>query len=157
MYSNREIRKDAKRYAKAKMNYGKGAGIERRHINAELEKKMHDESYKQAFDAELEKLDMESIVRDVKIRKGSQSVAINGKKVLKTVAGAGALAASGYTFYVNNKEPIDRVLNGIKVKVKNVFNKRKYKKQIEPASKDDIEKANAYLKSIGVDYIYQVK
>lgn len=149
-YSKAEIKKDAKRFAKAKMDYGEGAGIKRRHVNAELEKKLQNESYRQAFEAELGKLNMDRIVDGVNAKHAVKGVQINGKKVLKTVTGIGSAAAAGYAFYSNNKDGIDRLANSIKVGIQNKINKKKYKKQIKPATMTDAEKAAAYLESVGI-------
>lgn len=152
-YSKSEVKKDAKRFAKAKMDYGKGAGIKRRHVNAELEKKLQDASYRKAFEAELEKVNMDRVVQGVKTRHAVEGVHVNGKRVFKNVVKAGTIAAAGYTFYTNNKEGIDRIARGIKVKVQNAVNKRKYKEQIKPASMTDAEKAAAYLESVGIKVV----
>lgn len=150
-----QIKKDAKRYAKAKMNYGDGAGIARRHLNAELEKKLADPAYAAAFEAELAKIDMEGVVREIKTKNNAKAVAGGFKKGIKTVAKVGTVAAGAYTFYAANQEGIDRIVNGVKVKVSNAINRHKYKKQIKPVSMTDAQKAEAYLKSVGIDYHYE--
>lgn len=148
-------KKDARRYAKAKMDYGKGAGIKRRHINAELEKKLQDVSYREAFEAELDRLDMDRVVKGIKAEHGARAVQVEGKKVFKNVVRAGTLAAGAYTFYVNNKEGIDRIVNGVKVRIANKINKRKYKNSTKIISMTDAEKAAAYLKSVGIEANYK--
>lgn len=56
---NREARKDAEEFARAKMFYGTGAGNRRKLIKSSVEaKSQKDESYKQAFDHHLAKQDM---------------------------------------------------------------------------------------------------
>lgn len=152
-YSNAEIRKDAKRYAKAKMDYGDGAGIRRRHINAELEKKLQNESYRQAFEAELGRINMDQIIDGINAKHAVKGVQVNGKKVFKNLMRAGALAGTAYAFYSSNKEGIDRFANGVKVSIKNKINKRKYKEQIRPATMTDKEKAEAYLRSVGIKVV----
>lgn len=57
--TNREARKDAQEYARAKMFYGQGAGTRRKLIRATVnEKKRKDESYAKAFDQHLQDQDM---------------------------------------------------------------------------------------------------
>lgn len=57
--TNREARKDAEEFARAKMFYGEGAGNRRKLIKATVEaKSKKDASYKKAFDHHLEKQDM---------------------------------------------------------------------------------------------------
>lgn len=150
-----QIKKDAKRYAKAKMNYGDGAGIARRHLNAELEKKLADPAYAAAFEAELAKIDMEGVVREIKTKNNAKAVAGGFKKGIKIVAKVGTVAAGAYTFYAANQEGIDRIVNGVKVKVSNAINRHKYKKQIKVVSMTDAQKAEEYLKSVGIDYHYE--
>ena len=150
-----EAKKDAKRYAKAKMNYGTGAGIDRRHIKAELDKKMQNQTYKQAFDAEMDKIDYEKIVRDIKVKNKAKNSALNVKRGVKNLAKAGTLAATGFTVYSAHKEEIDGIVNNVKIAVKNRINRIKYKKHTKIVNMSDAKKAEAYLKSVGIDYTYE--
>lgn len=57
--TNREARKDAKEFARAKMFYGEGAGTRRKLIKAQVEgKSKKDPNYKKAFDKHLSDQDM---------------------------------------------------------------------------------------------------
>ena len=57
--TNREARKDAKEFARAKMFYGEGAGTRRKLIKNTVDAKARkDPSYKKAFDYHLDKQDM---------------------------------------------------------------------------------------------------
>ena len=150
-----EAKKDAKRWAKAKINYGTGAGIKRRHLKAELDKKLQNDAYRAAFEDELERVNYDRIIRDVNIKNKTKSAAVNGKKVFKNVVKAGTLAAGAYTFYSNNKDSIDRVVNNVRVKFKNAINKRKYKKETKVVNMSDAEKAAAYLESVGIKANYK--
>lgn len=150
-----EAKKDAKRWAEAKMNYGTGAGIKRRHLKAELDKKLQNDAYRAAFEDELERVNYDRIIRDVNIRNKTKNAAVNGKKVFKNVVKAGTLAAGAYAFYSSNREGIDRIANGVKVKIKNAINKRKYKKHTKVVSMSDAEKAAAYLESVGIKANYK--
>lgn len=154
MNIRKEAKKDAKRYAKAKMNYGDGAGIARRHINAELEKKFDDAKYQAAFEEELAKLDMEQIVREIKTKNNAKDLAGGLKKSIKTVAKVGTVAAGAYTFYAANQEGIDRIVSGVKIRVQNAINKRKYKKETKIVRMTDAQKAEAYLRSVGMEWHY---
>ena len=155
MYSKKEAKRDAKRYAKAKMDYGDGAGVRRRHLSAELNKKWQDESYRESFEAELEKLDMDRIVRNLKTQHAARDARNKGKRVFRTVTGLSTAAMAGYTFYSNNKDGIDRMFNTIKVSIQNKINRRKYKNSTKIVSMTDAEKAAAYLKSVGIEAHYK--
>uniref|UniRef100_A0AAU7GYX3 Uncharacterized protein n=1 Tax=Streptomyces phage Scarif TaxID=3158858 RepID=A0AAU7GYX3_9CAUD len=57
--TNREARKDAQEFARAKMFYGEGAGTRRKLIKAKVEgKSKKDPNYKKAFDQHLSNQDM---------------------------------------------------------------------------------------------------
>jgi hypothetical protein len=56
--TNREARKDAQEFARAKMFYGEGAGTRRKLIKAKVQSKSKDPNYKKAFDQHLGNQDM---------------------------------------------------------------------------------------------------
>ena len=57
--TNREARKDAREFTRAKMYYGEGAGTRRKLIKATVEaKSKRDASYKRAFDHHVSRADM---------------------------------------------------------------------------------------------------
>ena len=55
---NRQAKKDAKEYARAKMFYGEGAGNRRKLIKARVEERSKDAEYKSRFDEHLSRQDM---------------------------------------------------------------------------------------------------
>lgn len=101
-----EARRDAKRYAEAQMNYGKGAGTQRKLLEAELSKKMKDITYKQAFDYALERIDKSEVLKTVKQKKGFQKVANTAKKGYYAARRAG-------NFYNRNRSWIDSLVSAI--------------------------------------------
>lgn len=102
----RQAAKDAKRYSEAQLNYGKGAGITRRLLKAELEEKMKDAIYKTAFEAALTGIDKAGIAAQIQKKKGIQRAVEGGRKTLRA-----ARRAEG--FYYRNRSWIDRFLNVI--------------------------------------------
>ena len=56
--TEREAKRDAKETAQAKMFYGEGAGVRRRHINNAVASKSKDPAYKEAFDRHYANQDM---------------------------------------------------------------------------------------------------
>lgn len=54
----KQAKKDAKKYARAKMFYGEGAGNRRKLIKNEVSQRSKDPTYKKAFDEALSKQDM---------------------------------------------------------------------------------------------------
>ncbi len=54
---DKEASKDAQKYAMARQASGKGAGIQRREVNAYLKQKMKDPNYKKSFDDAMEMID----------------------------------------------------------------------------------------------------
>ena len=56
---NRQAKKDAKEYARAKMFYGEGAGTRRKLIKAKVNERSKNEYYKKQFDSYLESQNME--------------------------------------------------------------------------------------------------
>ena len=155
MNINREAKKDANRWAKAYMDYGTGAGTKRKHLKAELSKKMQDTAYAEAFDRELDNVEYSKVLKGIKTEHATKSVAINGKKVFRNTVRGISLAAGAYAFYTNNREGIDNAVNGIKIRIKNAVNKRKYKNNTKIVSMSDAKKAEAYLRSVGINAHYE--
>lgn len=107
------IRKDALEYAKAKLNYGEGAGLLRRKISAKLSEKLQDENYRIEFEKELEDIDMsdlqDCVDREHKVKAGFKI----GKKIL---AGLGITLTTAIPVYLANREQINvAVKAGVKV------------------------------------------
>lgn len=113
--SSRKVRrmakKDAKRYADAKMYYGEGAGTRRKLLNAELDRKKKDPEYKKAFDEYVENanyaLSAKKAVRERKTRDG----AAKAKRILKRY-GIPAAGFAGGLYYVTHKSQIDSMVVG---------------------------------------------
>ena len=106
--TNREAKKDAKEYTKAKMYYGEGAGTRRKLINKSVEaKSKRDPSYKKAFDAHVESTDYAKRAQQARSQRKStdtkNAVVKTGKQVGHALRGnsqyagfgAMALAAAG--------------------------------------------------------------
>lgn len=134
--TNREARKDAVEFARAKLFYGQGAGTRRKLIKASVEaKSKKDPAYKAAFDHHLNQQDFgehaskarsERRRKDVKAGVGKNARAVNrtingpfaGPVVASTLLGAyGAARASGFDKKVMNagKTFINQYRHGTKV------------------------------------------
>ena len=79
----RQAAKDAKRYLEAKLNYGKGAGTQRKLLNAELQEKFKNDIYKAAFEAALARIDQADITAQIRKKKGVQAAVEGGRKALR--------------------------------------------------------------------------
>lgn len=99
---NKMASKDAKRYAKAKMAYGDGAGVQRRHIKAELESKMKNPNYKKSFDDAMESINYAKATNQaVRWRKGQDTkvqVKRSTKATAKFITGTSSIAAAGIAY-----------------------------------------------------------
>ena len=95
--------KDAQRYAEAKLNYGKGAGTQRKLLDAELKEKMVNEIYKTAFEAALARIDQAGVVEKIRKKKGVQRAVEGARKGVRTVRRA-------ENMYYRNKGLIDRII-----------------------------------------------
>ena len=98
--TNREARKDANEFAKAKMFYGEGAGTRRKLIKAKVEAKAgKDPAYKKAFDQHLSNQDMgkrASQARGERRRKDTaNTTAKTARGVKNLVLGTGAPVTLG--------------------------------------------------------------
>lgn len=142
----KEARKDAMKYAKAKMNYGTGAGIQRRHVNAELEKKLSNEAYKDAFDYELAHLDYDKIIFDINAKNKSRDFYKAVKSGIKKTIAVGTAGIGLYSFYEANKGSINQMFVGLKNKSKSLLKTKKQKEYEE-----ERKKAKAFLKMNGID------
>ena len=108
--TNREAKKDAKEYTKAKMYYGEGAGTRRKLINKSVEAKAkRDPSYKKAFDAYVEGTDYAKRAQQARSERKSTDTKNTVKKTGKQVshalrgnsqyAGFGAMAIAAAASY----------------------------------------------------------
>lgn len=143
--TNRQAKKDAKEYTKAKMYYGEGAGTRRKLINKTVEAKAkRDPSYKKAFDAHVENTDYAKRAQQARSQRKStdtkNTVVKTGKQVSHALRGnsqyagfgAMAVAAAGTYAWKNGGGDFIRQ-NGSKAvsKVVSEFNIAKARKQMK--------------------------
>lgn len=84
--TNRDAKKDAREFARAKMFYGEGAGTRRKLIKATVEQKAkRDPSYKKAFDHHLASQDMGKHASKAKSERTRKDVSQNTVKTAKGV------------------------------------------------------------------------
>lgn len=112
---DKQARKDAEEFARAKMFFGQGAGTRRKLINKSIEaRKAHDSSYAKAFDRHLAKQDLSvhaskavkertHIDRADKNKKRAGAVARRLTGEMGTQAAFVALAAGGAAFLRSDK------------------------------------------------------
>ena len=116
--------KDANRYAKAKMSYGEGAGIQRRQIKAEIESKMRNPSYKKSFDDAMQTIDYAKATNKAnRWRKGQDAKSQtkrSTKAIARTLTGTSSVAAAGI-IYMQNKPVIDKFMVDTIHKIKTKF------------------------------------
>jgi hypothetical protein len=102
--TNREARKDAKEYARAKMFYGEGAGTRRKLINKSVEAKAkRDPAYKKAFDHHLDKQDLSthaSKARSERRRKDTKAKVGRGVRGTRHILNGNSQYASAVTSLV---------------------------------------------------------
>ena len=115
--------KDANRFAKAKMAYGEGSGIQRRQIKAEIESKMRNPAYKKSFDDAMLTIGYAKATNQANRWRKGQDAKSQTKRSTKAMAraltGTSSLAAAGI-LYAQNKPAVDQF-------VVNSFNKIKTK------------------------------
>lgn len=97
-----QAERDAKRYLEAKLNYGKGAGTQRKLLDAELQERMKNEIYKTAFEAALTRIDKAGVAEKIRKKKGVQAAYSGAKKTVRSVRRA-------ENFYYRNKLWIDQI------------------------------------------------
>ena len=88
---NRQARRDAKEYARAKMFYGEGAGTRRKLINNTVNERSKNPTYKKAFDEALSKQNMATHATKAKHERARKdvknSVSKTGRGVVNIVTG----------------------------------------------------------------------
>lgn len=112
--TNREARKDAKEYTKAKMFYGEGAGTRRKLVNATVNtKRSKDPTYGEAFDYHVKNTDMAKRAENARGERRRKDAVNSVKKTTRGVkntlmgnaqyatVGAIAIAAAGQYAYRN--------------------------------------------------------
>lgn len=111
---NKQVRKDAFKFAEAKMDYGKGAGIKRRHVKAELNVKFRDPKYKAAFDKAVGEANYRKATKKAKtshdVREAKEQTARSVKAAARFLTGTSTLTAA-YILYSQNKPAVDRFLS----------------------------------------------
>ena len=102
-----QAKKDAAEYARAKMFYGEGANIRRKHIKSTVRQRSKDPLYKQTFDNELANTDWSKAVSKAKGDRHRKDVKKKyyKKSVLKTYAGLAV--GAGVAFYATHKRQVD--------------------------------------------------
>lgn len=148
--TDREAKKDAREFARAKMFYGEGAGNRRKLIKASVEaKSKRDPSYKKAFDRHLSEQDMSkhaSKARSERKRKNVKKSAGRGIRGTRHILNGNSQYASATTallvggaFYAH-RSGIDKIiLNSAKQTMSSMRNgapSRRHMKMAEQFLKD---------------------
>lgn len=118
--TNRDARKDAQEFARAKMFYGEGAGTRRKLVKAQVEaKSKRDPSYKKAFDFHLDKQDMSKHATKARSERRRKNVTNSAQKTTRGIthilkgnpqyASAAAALIVGGAMYAR-KAQIDKVV-----------------------------------------------
>ncbi|ADD81021.1 gp023 [Rhodococcus phage ReqiPoco6] len=148
--TNRDARKDAQEFARAKMFYGTGAGNRRKLIKTTVESKSKDPSYKAAFDHHLANQDMGKHASKAKTERRRKDVSSKTTKTARgvhrqltggfgSVSMASALIAGAYIGA--RKTGIDQVIiNSAKQKMNDLSSKQNDKKNV-----NDWMKKNGFL------------
>ena len=141
--TNREAKKDAKEYARAKMFYGEGAGTRRKLINNSVEaKRKRDPAYKQAFDYHLENQDLSKHAQKARSERHRKDAVNSTKKTVRGIKnlamGTGAAVTTtatagyyAYQIYKNNPavhNAVNRAANAPVNKIKNFNTSNNVKK-----------------------------
>lgn len=108
---NRMVNKDVKRYADAKMFYGKGAGTQRKLLKAELDKKKKTiKGYEEAFNKKAENYDYSGSAKKAIITRKTKDTVNRARITTKQILGVtGPLTtAAALLIYNANKEKVDR-------------------------------------------------
>lgn len=120
----RTAKKDAKRYADAKMFYGQGAGTRRKLLKAELDKKMKDPEYKKFFDEEYSKLDLSKSVSKAKRERTARDTVSTIEAAFGTT-----VAVAAVSYYIANKDTINRKVLSFLSKAKSAYSSKKNMRQ----------------------------
>lgn len=103
--TQRIAKKDAKKYARAKMYYGEGAGNRRKLIKARVNERSKDPVYKKAFDDAYSKQNMERHASAAKIERRTR----DSKKFVKRY-GAAAITAGTFAYRIAQRTGADKVI-----------------------------------------------
>lgn len=133
--TNREAKKDAEEFTKAKMFYGEGAGTRRKLINATVNAKAaKDPTYKAAFDHHVGNTDLAKRASQARSERKRKDVSSTSVKTIKgvhrsltggfgSVTLASAALAGGYT-YAKQTGADKAVMNAMKSTVSGMRNNR---------------------------------
>lgn len=108
-------RKDAKRWADAKMYYGEGAGNRRKLLKAELSNKFKNEEYKKAFDRYLEGADYEKSAKKAKRERHTRDTIKTSRTTLHKVEKVMGISLVGAAaaYYVSNPEKVNTFIKNV--------------------------------------------
>lgn len=128
--TNREARKDAKEFARAKMFYGEGAGTRRKLIKNTVDAKARrDPSYKKAFDYHLDKQDMSKHAYKARSERRHKDARANAAKTARGIknlalgTGASVTTAAAVMYYAYQNPVVrDTVNKAGSTALKNVKN-----------------------------------
>lgn len=98
------VERDAFRFMEAKLDYGKGAGTKRKLIKAELDKKLQDDNYREAFNDALMNIDTTAIMRKIDRKKELEYTYKGVRKGFR-------LAKKTASCYSKHKEGVDFFLD----------------------------------------------
>lgn len=138
------VKKDAMEYVKAKLEYGEGAGLLRRKVNAKLATKLQDENYAKMFNEEVAALNQAKIQNEIdtvhKI-KAVKDFGISGLKTGKKIlAGLGITAVTVVPLCIKHRHEISscakKVGRKIKRKAHEIKERIKSKFKKEPTNDD---------------------
>lgn len=132
--TDREARKDAKEFARAKVFYGEGAGNRRKLIKATVEgKSKKDSSYKKAFDAHLDRQDTSKHASKARSERKRKDVKKSTGKTFRGVshmlrgnpqyASAAAATLVGGALYIHRSGIDKAILNTSKTKISDLSDK----------------------------------
>lgn len=98
--------RDARRYSEAQMNYGQGAGTQRKLIDAEIKEKLKDDIYRATFEATLAGINQADVAKKIQQKKGIQRAVDGAKKGVRA-------ARRAENFYYRNRYWIDQIVRAI--------------------------------------------
>lgn len=102
----RQAKKDAMRYTEAQLNYGKGAGTQRKILNAEIQERLKNDIYKTAFEAALAGINQANVAEKIRKKKGVQATFEGAKKAARSVRRA-------ESFYYRNQYWLSAIFRAI--------------------------------------------
>lgn len=125
--TERLVKKDAKRYADAKMFYGEGAGTRRKLLKAELDKKKKTiPGYEKLFDNEIKNVDYAKSANKAKVERTYKDTTYRARVTIKQFLGVtGSLTvAAGSALYLANKDTVDNFVRNQFTKIVGAVTRR---------------------------------